>query len=150
MNTNGEHDNSKTLYAYSATITILVCVLIAVPAFAADPANVVQVDWDTRTASCPAKVAQSTNVTIRVTDINDLLVDFRSGETAQYQLRAKGTPMSAVPAENLFLGTPQVGGVRTTEIHCDDPDALQRILDKVIKQRRDHASESRRAIYFVA
>src|SRR5438132_14251043 len=98
MNTNGEHDNSKTLYAYSATITILVCVLIAVPAFAADPANVVQVDWDTRTASCPAKVAQSTNVTIRVTDINDLLVDFRMGETDQYQLREKGNQRSAIHA----------------------------------------------------
>jgi hypothetical protein len=54
--------------------------------------NVNQVDWETRTASCPAKVTQSTNSTVRVTNVNDLLIDFKTGETAQYQLRAKGTP----------------------------------------------------------
>jgi len=73
---------------------------------AADGNNVTQVDWETRTASCPAKVTQSTSATIRVSKVNDLLIDFKTGETAEYQLRAKGTPVSVVPSENPFL--PQV------------------------------------------
>jgi hypothetical protein len=78
---------------------------------AADGNNVTQVDWETRTASCPAKVTQSTSATIRVSKVNDLLIDFKTGETAEYQLRAKGTPVSVVPSENPFLPQVAVTGV---------------------------------------
>jgi hypothetical protein len=88
--------------AYIKT-SIVACLIATVPARAADTSNVVTADWETRTASCPAKVTQSTNVTIRVTNINDLLIDFDHGYSAQYLLRAKGSPISAVPPENPFV-----------------------------------------------
>jgi hypothetical protein len=78
------------------------------PAAGTPPAaeNVVGVDWQTRTAGCPPKVTQSsTRATVRVTNINDILVDFNTGAKAEYQLRAKGTPVSAVaPGAGIFTG----------------------------------------------
>lgn len=75
------------------------------PTTADPPANNAgaNVDWETRTAGCPAKVTASTSATIHVTNINDLMVDFDSGAKLEYQLRAKGTPVSAVPPENPFF-----------------------------------------------
>jgi hypothetical protein len=125
-------ESISTLCVYSWAV-ILVCMLAAIPASAADSSNVTQVDWDTRTASCPAKVTQSTNVTIRVTNINDLLVDFDHGDTAQYQLRAKGTPMSAVPPENPFL--PQAG--EQTAAQCDS-----RTLEGTLRTIRSSVSSN--------
>jgi hypothetical protein len=83
--------------------SIVACLLAAVPAHSADTTTVVPADWETKTASCPAKVTQSTTVTIRVTNVNDLLIDFKTGETAQYTLGAKASPISAAPPENPFL-----------------------------------------------
>src|SRR5581483_11209223 len=95
--------------------------------FAADPPAVVQVDWETRTASCPAKVTQSTAATIRVTNINDLLINFKRGETAQWQLRAKGTPVSVVP-ENLFFSPLQAALVgRKGVAKCDEATLIEHL-----------------------
>lgn len=91
---------NRLLRGFSAPIACFLAVSIAA---AADTNNVVQVDWDTRTASCPSSVSQATNVTIRATNVNDLLIDFKSGDIAQYTLRAKGTPVSVVPPENPFV-----------------------------------------------
>jgi len=84
------------------------------------------VDWETRTAGCPAKVTTSTTGIIRVTHINDLFVDFDSGDKFEYQLRAVGTPVSAVPTENPFApqsGTPS----KTFSSPADIVAALKRI-----------------------
>jgi hypothetical protein len=89
----------RQIRVLGAPIACVLSVCIITPA---DAPTITQVDWDTRTASCPATVTQQTNLTIRTTNINDLLVDFKSGEPAQYQLRAKGTPVSVVPPENPF------------------------------------------------
>lgn len=75
----------------------------ATPAAADPPAASATVDWETRTAGCPAKVTASTAAIIRITHINDLMVDFDTGDKLEYQLRAKGTPVSAVPTENPFF-----------------------------------------------
>lgn len=56
--------------------------------------NMVQVDWASRTAGCPARVTQSTRVTFRVTNINDVLFDFSSGATFTYALDARGSRRS--------------------------------------------------------
>jgi hypothetical protein len=61
-----------------------------------------QVDWGSRTAACPAKVTQSTQYTVTVTGINDVVMDFKTGQRVEYQFRAKGTPVSVTPPENLF------------------------------------------------
>lgn len=120
--------------------SIIACLLAAVPARAADTSNVVTADWDTRTASCPAKVTQSTNVTIRVTNINDLLIDFDHGYTAQYQLRAKGSPMSVIPPENPFLGSLQsallTSKASTKTSSCDESTLLAHLV-KVRGIRKD-------------
>jgi hypothetical protein len=83
---------------------VLLCITIPMQIFAADNANIVQADWSTRTASCSAKITQSTQATFRVTDINDLIIDFNTGQRLEYQFRAKGTPVSVVPPENLLGG----------------------------------------------
>jgi hypothetical protein len=88
-------------------ITLLAWFLSA-SAVCADDSTPIQVNWDSRTASCPATVTKSTNLTFRVSNINDLLIDFRTGETVEYQFRAKGWPVSVAPPENPFL--PQIGG----------------------------------------
>lgn len=124
----------NTSRAYIKT-SMVACLLTAIPAHAADTSKVTLVDWDTRTASCPAKVTQSINVTIRVTDINDLLIDFDTGETAQYQLRAKGAPMSAVPTENP-VGLPLQESVQVSGNPCD-----AQILADALASVRTHAKD---------
>lgn len=80
----------------------------AAPAAADPPAASATVDWETRTAGCPTKVTASTAAIIRVTHINDLMIDFDdNGKKLEYELRAKGTPVSAVPTQNPFF--PQSG-----------------------------------------
>jgi hypothetical protein len=91
----------------SRQVTLPLAWMMSVLSVSAADTAVTQVDWDTRTASCPARVTKSTNVTIRLTNVNDLLIDFGTGDVAQYQLRAKGTPVSVVPPQNLFLGGTQ-------------------------------------------
>ena len=138
MNFNYKSEACHALRIYTR-VAVLVCMLTTLSASGADTGNVTQVDWDTRTASCPAKVTQSTNVTIRVTNINDLLIDFENGYTAQYQLRAKGSPMSAVPPENPFvpqsaLLTPKSAG--KTSSACDETK-LRADLVKVEAIKKD-------------
>ena len=79
-----------------------------------------QADWGTRSASCPAKVTKSTNIVYHLTGINDLLIDFRSGESTIYQLRVKSSPLPAVP-ENPF-GITQSG---LAPASCTDPTGTQ-------------------------
>lgn len=69
--------------------------------------NVIEVDWGTRTAGCPARVTQaSSRVRVHVTNVNNLLVDFEKGFRLEYRIRTKGSRVSAVPPENPFF-TPQ-------------------------------------------
>lgn len=82
--------------------SIVACLLASIPANAADSNNVVMADWETRTAACPPKVTQSSSFTFRVTNVNDLLFDLNSGDSVDYTLRVKGSPVSAVPPSNLF------------------------------------------------
>jgi hypothetical protein len=65
--------------------------------------NTLQVDWESRTAACPAKITQSTQYTVTVTGINDVVIDFTTGQRVQYQFRAVGTPVSVTPPENPFI-----------------------------------------------
>jgi hypothetical protein len=119
--------NVVRLFRYSA---ILMFAMWAAHSRAADGSNVIQVDWNTRTASCPAKITQSTSATIRVTNINDLLIDFNTGDVAQYQVRAKGSPVSVVPPENPF--TPQItrgGGACDDSTLVEHLDAARRVKD---------------------
>src|ERR1700720_879502 len=88
---------------------VLLFMTVPMQLFAADDANIVQADWSTRTASCPAKITQATKVTYRLTDINDLIIDFNTGQRLEYQFRAKATPVSVAPPENPFL--PQAGAL---------------------------------------
>jgi hypothetical protein len=111
---------------FRACTAPLVWILSVGMVMAADNSSITQVDWNTRTASCPAKVTQSTSSVIRVTNINDLLIDFKTGEVAQYQLRAKGTPVSVVPPENLFFAG-QAGVVGATR-----PDRLPPCADSTL------------------
>lgn len=76
-------------------------------AASAETPAVTQIDWETRTAACPGKVTQSTNLVFRITDVNDMLIDFATGERATYRFRAKGTPVSVVPPSNFALQTGQ-------------------------------------------
>src|SRR5215470_3636291 len=87
----------------------VVALSVAAAVSAADTPAITQIDWGTRTAACPAKVTQSANLVFRVTDVNDLVIDFKTGERVAYRLRAKGTPVSAVPPQNPF--TRQAGAV---------------------------------------
>jgi len=124
-----------TSYAFVKN-SIIACLLATVPAQAADTSSVTQVDWDTRTHSCPTKVTQSTNVTIRVTDINDLLIDFDTGETAQYRLTAKDAPMSVVaPGTALFTGQ---SSATVAGNPCD-----QKTLADALASVRTHAKDSK-------
>jgi hypothetical protein len=85
------------------------------------------VDWESRTAACPAKVTQSTQYTVTVTGINDVAMDFKTGQRVEYQFRAKGTPVSVTPPENLFAG--QTGPEKA---ECSVTKAqLQANLDKI-------------------
>src|SRR5580704_8016433 len=88
-------------------ITILASVLSA-SVVCADDSTPIQINWDSRTAGCPASVTKETNLTFRVSSINDLLIDFRTGETVDYQFRSQSWQKSAAPPENPFL--PQIGG----------------------------------------
>ncbi len=96
----------NTSRAYSKTL-IVAGLLAAVPAQAADTNSVVPADWETKTASCPAKVTQSTTVTIRVTNVNDLLIDFDTGDRTLYKLGAQSSPVSTAPPSNPLV--PQAG-----------------------------------------
>jgi len=65
--------------------------------------NTLQVDWESRTAACPPKVTQSMQYTVAVTGINDVVIDFVTGQRVQIQFRAVGTPVSVTPPENPFI-----------------------------------------------
>ena len=97
----------------------LLCPTLAV----GDTSSPIVVNWDTRTAGCPATVKQSSNLVFRVSGINDLLIDFQTGERAQFQFRAKGWPVSVVPPQNPFsLESLQVGIVAPAA--CPDDSTL--------------------------
>lgn len=111
--------------------TVTLSWLLSIGLASAADTPVTQVDWNTRTASCPAKVTQSTNVIIRLTSVNDLLIDFKTGETAQYQLRVKGSPVSIVAPENLFLQAALVAGCTDAQVQSDVA-AVKAIKDPMI------------------
>jgi hypothetical protein len=110
----------------------LVWMVSILTAVGADTIPVTQLDWGTRTASCPAKVTKSTNLIIRATNINDLLIDFQTGETAQYQLRARGTPVAPVLSENPFSLQLAVQGCPDTATLLAHVNAVRAITDPKI------------------
>lgn len=128
-----ENMEKKMAKSFLAIVGVLL-VSWTILATAADDKPIVQVDWTSRTASCPAKVTQSTAVIVRVTGVNDLVIDFQTGDRFLYQFRAKGTPVSVVPPENPFI-TAQAGFVpEPCSISSDNElqaqiEAIKRIND---------------------
>jgi hypothetical protein len=101
----------------------------------ADSPAPIQVNWDSRTAGCPASVTQSTNLTFHVTNINDLLIDFQTGERVQFEFRAKSWPVSVVPSENPFL---QIGA----QAACPSDTDLAKQLDDIRKIKDSNITPS--------
>ena len=66
----------------------------------------------------------------RLTNVNDLVIDFRTGEQIEYQFRAKGSPVSVAPPENLFL--PQIANAAAT---CPSADAVAQQLNAIAQIR---------------
>lgn len=106
----------------------LIALFLSASLTLADSNTPIQVNWDSRTAGCPASPTQSTNLTFRVTNINDLLIDFTTGQRVQFEFRAKSWPVSAIPPENPFL---QIGAA-----NCPDDATLAGQLN-AIRQIRD-------------
>jgi hypothetical protein len=102
----------------------LIILLLSASLTFADASSPIQVNWDSRTAGCPATATQSSNLTFRVTNINDLLIDFQTGERAQFEFRAKSWPVSVVASENPFLQTGQ-------RANCPDDATLAAQLNAI-------------------
>jgi hypothetical protein len=62
-------------------ILALTCCFSLGRAVAAD-SNTIEWDWATRTAFCPLKLTQSAMLTVTITGINDVLIDFATGDQA--------------------------------------------------------------------
>jgi hypothetical protein len=82
-------------------VTVIALLLSASLVFA-DTSSPIIVNWDSRTAGCPATISQASNLVFRVSGINDLLIDFKTGERTQFQFRTKSWPVSVVPTQNPF------------------------------------------------
>jgi hypothetical protein len=116
--------------------------LVGTPIAIADPKpdtspepNAVEVDWETRSAGCPTPVTQSsTRTRVHVTGINDLIIDFKSGNRVEYQLRAKGTPVSAVPENPFPLPPASRANGRRAATSCSMDEAA---LEAKLKAIRD-------------
>lgn len=62
----------------------------------------IQIDWQTRTAGCPAKLTAVQSVKLHISNVNDMVIDLSTGERLAYLARVRGTPASAAPPENPF------------------------------------------------
>jgi len=71
---------------------------------AATTATTLSADWETRTGACPGSITASTQYTLTLTNINDVVIDFTTGQKVQYTLRARKTPIAVVPPSNPFTG----------------------------------------------
>lgn len=79
----------------------------------------VQVNWQTRSAGCPAKITSSENVKLHVTGINDMIIDLSTNEQLIYAIKVHGTPASVAPPENPFVlqtGTPGACPVNAAQL----------------------------------
>jgi hypothetical protein len=61
----------------------------------------IQINWQTRSAGCPTKLTSpSQSVKLHLTDVNDMVIDFTTGERLAYVVKYRSTPASVAPPEN--------------------------------------------------
>ena len=117
--------------------TIVLCFAATLNSFGADQ-NIIEIDWQSGTHLCPAKITQPTTFTVRVTNTNDLLYP----DPAEYRVTVKSRPESSAPAENPFVNEIGEKGTETKAATCNGK--LQSDLEKDLADIKASASQNPR------
>jgi hypothetical protein len=102
--------------------------------------NAISADWGSRTGVCPANLKQSATYTIQLTNVNDILFDFKSGKQVIYNIKVASTLAAKPPDHNPFSG--QIGSLKTAETCTVNAQAFQDQLDALRSDLINHHRDS--------
>lgn len=89
-------------------------------------ANTISADWGSRTGVCPANLKQSATYTIQLSNVNDIVIDFQTGDQVIYNIQVASTLAPKTPDQNPFSG--QFGVVKALATCSVDADGFNKAV----------------------